>query len=122
MRAQTLDSGHLQQLLLPGLRLAVSPDCGTSETHLNSHEPSLQVLHSSRGVISRLPIQQSKRLELFDDDLGFAHLGLFIQSFELLQTTMLSWWVEFSLLSHLGRRRNPAYEFARKNLFGVGWV
>ena len=64
-----------------------------SETHLQSGQLGFQILHSHCGIMFDLPRlvgRRTEKLEFLDDDLGFVHLGLFGQSFEFLQTVMLS--------------------------------
>ena len=64
-----------------------------SEAYLESRQLSFQVFRSFHGVTFDLRFiifRRAKRLEFLDDDLGFVHLGLFSQSFKLLQTVVLS--------------------------------
>ena len=60
-----------------------------SEAYLEGRQLNFQVFHNFRRVTSDLRFiifRRTKRLEFLDNDLGFVHLGLFNQSFKLLQT------------------------------------
>ena len=67
-----------------------------SEVYLESRQlrPRFQVFRNFRRVTFDLQFiifRRTKRLEFLDDDLGFIDLSVFSQSFELLQTAVLSW-------------------------------